>query len=526
MGKPAMLFLAAALCLAAPTSRAEADPEGEGVDSTAVPEVTSGKFLTAEDLAHIEAALGYIDLTPQDLSFEKKLIDHRLRLSVVDRALDRPLELPGIAERSADLFGAHLAGARRSVHAGELLDLDKSRWSHDETLKDAEELALRFRKLDELSDMTQELTGEAELNRIQKQREEALKELESFTIGRVLGDDAQAILDPEGDDEFSPFFYRLAESLCVKLHAVERAEREDTAPDRERLAAIIASSLISEQPLSIPGGRIDPFYDTTGLADDVMALDLAESFELPGKLVAHAQLSAWLEAEAARWSTRLNFPVLDEELSGKPVEVEGVTGNIYAAWQGDRGKIVIGGTGPNTYQGDDFIAIIDLGGDDTYRGRVASGIGMPGHSAVSFVLDMGGDDRYLGEDFTQGFGFLGVGILWDLGGGDDTYKSRFCAQGMGLCGAGELHDDGGDDSYLADSGAQGAAAFGYGQLFDNGGNDNYRGARFVQGFAQVKGVGVLTDNDGNDSYFAGGKYLHEPLFNDRYQSLSQGFAIG
>ena len=40
------------------------------------------------------------------------------------------------------------------------------------------------------------------------------------------------------------------------------------------------------------------------------------------------------------------------------------------------------------------------------------------------------------------------------------------------------------------------------------------------------GIAILNDEQGNDIYFAGDKYLHEPLYKDQYQSLSQGFAIG
>ena len=39
-----------------------------------------GKFLTQSDLEHVEAALGYLNLTPADLAYEKKHIDHRYRL--------------------------------------------------------------------------------------------------------------------------------------------------------------------------------------------------------------------------------------------------------------------------------------------------------------------------------------------------------------------------------------------------------------------------------------------------------------
>ncbi|MFH0844869.1 MAG: CbiQ family ECF transporter T component, partial [Pseudomonadota bacterium] len=77
----------------------------------------------------------------------------------------------------------------------------------------------------------------------------------------------------------------------------------------------------------------------------------------------------------------------------------------------DLGLVEIGGIGSDVHE-KDAILIIDLGGNDLYRGKVASGA--EGKCAV--VLDLSGDDTYLGEDQTQGSGFWGIGILWDLSG--------------------------------------------------------------------------------------------------------------
>ncbi|MHC4931916.1 MAG: HEAT repeat domain-containing protein, partial [Planctomycetota bacterium] len=92
---------------------------------------------------------------------------------------------------------------------------------------------------------------------------------------------------------------------------------------------------------------------------------------------------------------------------------------------------------------------------------------------------------------------------------------------------GILIDEGGDDLYEVRDVGQGAGAFGVGLLLDRGaGNDRFHADLFGQGFAYVGGVGLLHNESGQEVYDAGGVHLHYPLFNDRYQSLSQGFSIG
>ena len=60
------------------------------------------------------------------------------------------------------------------------------------------------------------------------------------------------------------------------------------------------------------------------------------------------------------------------------------------------GLVEIGGTGPDVYDKPASL-IIDLGGNDLYRGRIASG--SDGRSAL--VLDLSGDDIYLGDTVLQ-----------------------------------------------------------------------------------------------------------------------------
>lgn len=186
------------------------------------------------------------------------------------------------------------------------------------------------------------------------------------------------------------------------------------------------------------------------------------------------------------------------------------------------GRVLIGGTGDNSYS-EDAVLILDFGGNDSYRNHAGGSTqAMP----FAVVIDLAGDDHYLAqENFSQGAGLLGGGFLIDLE-GDDRYEARHYAQGLGLFGVGILADLAGNDRYTALTAAQGTAAFGIGLLTEGVGDDSYSGQRFVQGVGYVKGFGAMVEAAGNDSYFAGGAYpdFREP--GKAYQSLSQGFGYG
>ena len=213
------------------------------------------------------------------------------------------------------------------------------------------------------------------------------------------------------------------------------------------------------------------------------------------------------------------------------------------------GRIALGTTNDDYYEGD-YAVLIEPGGNDHYKNcRLGAAYGTDGLRA-GFFADMEGDDFYdCGEtNITLGAAVLGVGVFADMGMGNDRYVSGSCTLGAAIGGAATFYDDGGSDIYEGKVFTQGAAGFGIGvmrdastqrlpefttdegmkdpidiRLFDN---DSYRAWTNSQAFARTLGVALCVNERGNEVYEAGGVYLHAPLFADRYQSFSQGFAIG
>ena len=213
------------------------------------------------------------------------------------------------------------------------------------------------------------------------------------------------------------------------------------------------------------------------------------------------------------------------------------------------GRIALGTPGDDVYTGD-FTVLIDPGGNDRYEDcRIGAAYGTD-HRRVAFFADLGGDDVYdCGDvDITLGAAVLGIAAFFDLGQGDDRYVGGHCSLGAAMGGVASFYDDGGTDTYEGKTFTQGAAGFGIGIFYDDsvqdppqltsdegtkdpvdiGLFDNDRLAAWsnAQAFARCRGVALCVNQRGNEIYEAGGVYLHAPLFADRYQSFSQGFAIG
>lgn len=191
------------------------------------------------------------------------------------------------------------------------------------------------------------------------------------------------------------------------------------------------------------------------------------------------------------------------------------------------GTILIGGPGNNTYnldgfQGaDDFVCIIDLGGNDTYR----EGTCTP-NRPVFVIIDLDGNDTYVAtKPGVQGGSLLGVSLLVDCA-GNDNYKASDVAQGSTIGGVGMLIDKGGSDKYLALRRAQGQAFGGVGMLIDQGGDDNYHAALWAQGFGHSAGFGVLEDAGGKDRYYLGGLYEDSYPEHPGYEGWGQGLGSG
>lgn len=182
----------------------------------------------------------------------------------------------------------------------------------------------------------------------------------------------------------------------------------------------------------------------------------------------------------------------------------GLTGDILYAEDTPYGLIIVGGTGPNTYELDQrFGLVIDLGGDDLYRGMIAASTDADHANAV--VIDLSGNDTYDGAAFGLATGRLGVGLLIDQS-GDDVYQLEMGSGGAGFAGLGILFDAKGNDTYMGSRMTHGAAIAGLGLLFDAAGNDRYTSHGFSIGFGGPQGVGAVIDLQGDDHYQCGNKY--------------------
>jgi hypothetical protein len=188
----------------------------------------------------------------------------------------------------------------------------------------------------------------------------------------------------------------------------------------------------------------------------------------------------------------------------KPAIPRGVTGEVLYVRETPYGLIVIGGPGPNTYELDErFAIVIDVGGDDVYRGTIASGADVM--HGISVVIDLAGNDTYHAAPFGLATGRLGVGLLIDRA-GNDVYHLAEGSGGVGIDGIGILYDHGGDDQYIGNKFTQGAAAFGLGILLDGAGNDSHTSYGYALGFGGPMGIGALIEVNGDDRYQCGGKY--------------------
>lgn len=65
-----------------------------------------------------------------------------------------------------------------------------------------------------------------------------------------------------------------------------------------------------------------------------------------------------------------------------------------------------------------FALVIDVGGDDVYRGTIGANASV--EQGVNVVIDLAGNDRYHGSPMGLAMGRLGIGLVADLGGTINT----------------------------------------------------------------------------------------------------------
>jgi hypothetical protein len=203
------------------------------------------------------------------------------------------------------------------------------------------------------------------------------------------------------------------------------------------------------------------------------------------------------------------------------------TAEYTGEWQTPLGRVLVAGPDDDEHTGE-YLLLIDLGGNDTYR-NVAESV-QPGN--VSVVIDLSGDDTVMWNDVQgPGAGLLGLALWLDLE-GNDTYRGNSQGLGAGLLGAGLFLDAGGNDSYEARSLSLGAGQYGTGIFIDTDGNDQYVAALHAQGYGGPGGIGILLDRNGDDSYHCEGIFPDpterrvERHDEKHFISMCQGYAFG
>ena len=179
------------------------------------------------------------------------------------------------------------------------------------------------------------------------------------------------------------------------------------------------------------------------------------------------------------------------------------------------GKIAIGGKGNDVYTGN-FIAIIDLGGDDTYNLEQFDSQ-LSYYSPIRFIIDCSGNDNYKGKDFNIGSGYFGVNFIIDNS-GNDTYSANNYSIASGIFGVGIIDDADGNDKYINNNFGIAASFYGIGILNDNKGDDTYESFNYSQSFSSTKGLSILRDNQGDDKYLFkknGGEYNQASTIGNR-----------
>ncbi len=295
----------------------------------------------------------------------------------------------------------------------------------------------------------------------------------------------------------------LAATLEEVTHLCQRSTRKLSAEDKQFLFEHPARFIDDYRPQTT-----DPHSQTKFLLySNRRYVQLIEEFVDYDALLSAAQLATRLAnlqllrevTQALRTAPRVKKPI------------EGVKGDILYAKDTPAGLILIGGPGANTYQLDGRIALlIDVGGDDTYRGLIAASANAEHNAHI--VIDLAGNDVYAATSpFGAATGRLGIGILIDKG-GNDSYDLPDGSGGTGFGGIGVLYDEGGNDLYTGARFTQGSAIGGLGLLLDSEGDDQYQSAAYAIGFGGPSGIGAVVDLSGEDNYQCGNKI--PSLYND------------
>lgn len=432
--------------------------------------------LDSGGLAHIAAALDHVNLTTNDIGFERDIAEPRLVLPLARRMLKHPLELPALGDRVLAVGAAESRDAFWDM-AGDVL------------------------------------ASEAPVGRTAMVAADGADALAAYCEAALEArrrlDAAFAALSPETRRWLA----------CGLLADVFNAE--DLAETRQ---ALVAWGFLSNEVARVvaEGQVLDPAPGAMRSLDALAAIDMGEL------LAAGRCLDAATRTLVAALQGMTNWPAepTPHVTSAGTIWIGTTNDDVYA----EAALLILDPGGDDRYYGSAGAAsglkdvplavIVDLAGSDRYEGDEMLG---PAAAlfGVALIHDQSGDDEYRAAYAGLGAGLFGVAVLDDLGEGSDRYGAQALAQAAGYAGVGLLADGGGNDAYDLGFYGQGfGGPLGLGMLSDRAGDDRYHAgrrrhdfdrhdARYVsmaQGFAigirpfAGGGIGALVDHAGNDSY--------------------------
>ena len=463
-------------------------------------------LLGTNELMHLDAALGQLNMGRSDLGFKKDYVAARLVSERARKCLSEPLSLAtyGDAVMAAveeDRIPALLLDALELTNGPDVVSTSDE-WSGDLP--------------QELRTPIESFVGEA------------------FVISRQVETAFDGLSDPE------------------RRYLAGRACRNIWDPDLYAgIDGVLKNAGVDDATLKVLDDQedaLDPEPAVTRWLDGVEAIHMAK--------LSHA--GAALYRAAVKLSNELQKI---DRWPQKVVRVESPFGEILVGTeQPDRHEepafLVLDpggddryGDGPGAANGlkaRPLAVVIDLGGDDQYtsKGLVGAGAALQG---CSVVLDLAGRDIYRAEWAGQAAALQGVAVLED-GEGHDRYRGSAFSQAAAIVGMAWLHDRDGSDRYDVGyygqgfSGVRGAAVLadragadvyhagggiadrgrhddhaltlaqgfsigsrpfaggGMAALVDLAGNDTYKADIYGQGVSYFYAIGMLLDAGGNDTY--------------------------
>ncbi|MHC4597505.1 MAG: HEAT repeat domain-containing protein [Planctomycetota bacterium] len=437
-------------------------------------------WLPAEEEA-LDEALTAAKLTRKDLEFDRNITKDEYRFPVVQKGLDRPMELAAIARSFAEACRDRIQGLAFYRLPG-LAGLPQPEFLPPEG-------KAAFPGLDKAPAWLREiLVPFLSDGRASEELKKAFSRLTPEDREKVLSHRSELGWDPE----LLPVWKKVdSKALACAAHHFQSQVSKLYSGFRKKEGELDGTGVVWS--LETPLGKVT----VLGKGNDRIEGDHYLIVDLGGD-------DTYVGRSAAGATWRGNAPGLSAvvDLGGNDTYVSADPVAQGAGYMG------IG-------------LLFDYAGNDVYR-AVANSQGL-GWFGAGLLYDMVGDDRYECDRVAQGVGGFGYGLLVDSG-GDDVYYARAYAQGFGFVqGIGVLADSRGNDLYYVDGkylqyetlphrklsmcqgvgyGMRPHASGGIGILWEGGGDDVYRGNAYAQGTSYWYAMGILVDEEGYDNYSA------------------------